>query len=83
MARDLDGGGGKGGGGAEGGGRLAGGRGWQEAVTQVDSKVGSTMCYYFILFFFPTGLVRHYIAGLPLRFCPDHWATFCRGVPHV
>ena len=35
-----------------------------------------------IFFFFPTGLVRLYIAGL--RSCPDHWATFCgRGLPSV
>ena len=32
---------------------------------------------------FSTGLVRLYIAGLPLRSCLDHWATFCRGVPNV
>ena len=30
-----------------------------------------------IVFVFSTGLVRLYIAGLPLRSCPDHWATFC------
>ena len=31
-----------------------------------------------IFFFFP-GLVRLYIASLPLRSCPDPWATFCGG----
>ena len=33
---------------------------------------------FFCFFFsgFSTGLVRLYIAGLPLRSCPDHWASF-------
>ena len=42
--------------------------------------------YYAIRFFllFSTCLVRLYIAGLPLRSCPDYWATFlCRGSPNV
>ena len=34
-------------------------------------------------FVFVFRLVRLYIAGLPLRFCPDPWATFCGGVPNV
>ena len=40
---------------------------------------------FIYLFFscFSTGLVRLYIAGLPLRSRPDHWATFCKGVPNV
>ena len=38
----------------------------------------------FSLVRFSAGLVRLYIAGLPLRSCPDYWATFCReGVPNV
>ena len=38
---------------------------------------------YIYIFFksFSTGLVRLYIAGLPLRSCPDPWATFCAGGP--
>ena len=38
---------------------------------------------FFLVFFvrFSAGLVRLYIAGLPLRSCPDHWANFCEGVP--
>ena len=35
--------------------------------------------FKFVQFF--TGQVRLYIAGLPLRSCPEHWATFCGGVP--
>ena len=38
----------------------------------------------FFLMFFSTGLVRLYIAGLPLRSCPDYWGTFLwRGSPNV
>ena len=37
-------------------------------------------CFVFLVRFF-TGLVWLYIAGLPLRSCPDHWATFCGGCP--
>ena len=37
---------------------------------------------FFYFFIFSTGLVRLYIAGLPLRSCPDYWATFsAEGVP--
>ena len=38
--------------------------------------------HFLLVFFvrFSAGLVRFYIAGLPLRSCPDHWATFCEGV---
>ena len=44
-------------------------------------QLAAKYIYVFLLFGFSTGLVRHYIAGLPLRSCPDPWATFCGGVP--
>ena len=34
---------------------------------------------FFLNPFFSIGLVWLYIASLPLRSCPNHWATFCRG----
>ena len=55
----------------------------------VESSGGSGalfFCFFVFLFFcflfgFSTGLVRLYITGLPLRSCPDPWATFCAGGP--
>ena len=42
-----------------------------------------SLFFFFFSPFSSTGLVRLYITGLPVRSCPDHWATFCRGVPNV
>ena len=40
-------------------------------------SLSQTHCVFFSVV--STGLVRLYIAGLPLRSRPDPWATFCRG----
>ena len=41
------------------------------------------LIFFFFLFVFSPGLVQLYIAGLPLRSCPDPWVSFWRGVPNV
>ena len=52
-------------------------------VVFMDRMIQLTIFYIFSPIF-STGLVRLYIAGLPLTSCQDYWATFLwRGSPNV
>ena len=47
------------------------------AVDSIENPAEAVQAPVVVFWFvFSTGLVRLYIVGLPLRSCPDHWASF-------